>query len=338
MNRVLRILRLLLWPFGIDVRRRNTHNLRPYLQPFKNASNFTVLATVRDYFVSDDDLHEPRTADINILKICFRTCLTTQRAGKGHGMVAGASLPETVARCFLTLIRSVNLAAQLDPTLAIEVMIIDDHSEDSLINPIKTLAQRLACPWRFHTPAVRGPGASLYEQFGFAADDNALYYFCEDDYLHDERAIFEMVKFYQQLFSLTGRHVVLAPQEHELLYGDCQYPSYLVVSPYRHWRSCSHATHVLFTHAHAVQKYWRFFENTKFVGNRKKRHLGSEKRTTNLLFNHVPCFAPLPALAGHFQTPDLLPPVFNWRALWDANDPAKLPPLSPSGLPLSHLV
>ena len=72
-------------------------------------------------------------------------------------------------------------------------------------------------------------------------------------------------------------------------------------------------------HSSTVRKYWEYFENTRFVGNKKKRRLGVEARTTNYLFNHLPGFAPIPALAAHMQAEKCLPPFFNWRPNWDQN-------------------
>jgi len=145
--------------------------------------------------------------------------------------------------------------------------------------------------------------------------------FCEDDYLHERTAVYEMWSFYQQIFASTNRHLVIHPQEHECLYNSSFYPSYILQNPYRHWRSVADATHIFLTHAHVVRDYWKYFENTKYVGDRKNRHLGSERQTTNLLFDHIPGFVPLPALAGHMQSTHVLPPFFPWQALWDANNP-----------------
>jgi len=38
-----------------------------------------------------------------------------------------------------------------------------------------------------------------------------------------------------------------------------------------------------------------------------------------LLFNHIPGFAPIPALSAHMQTEESTPPFFDWHDLWDKN-------------------
>ena len=326
MNEVLRLLQHSLRPFGYDIRKRETYNLLP----FKGIDPVPSLDRVRQDFDYDGGKERQETANLDALKIVFRTCLNHERDLKALSRVAAAPLADTVEHCFLSLVASVNAALEEAKTLNIEVLILDDHSAAAPLDRVLRVAARLNCPWSVQTTEVRGQGASLYQQFALARNDDALYYFCEDDYLHEKRAIYEMWAFYRQVFQSTRRHLVIHPQEHECLYnGNSFYPSYLVLSPFRHWRSVSDATHILFTHAHVVRDYWRFFENTKYVGDRRKRRLGSERRTTNRLFQHLPCFVPIPALAGHMQSPHVLPPFFDWEALWDASTPLNSPPGAP---------
>ena len=317
MNDILRLISRALRPFGYDIRKRNTHNL----SPLKGIPPLASLERVRRDFSYDREIERSEVANLDVLKIVFRTCLNAERNKKSHGLIASASLSDTVTRCFLSLVSSINDALEEPNSPQIELIILDDHSDADAIKPISEIAARLNCSWKLQTTTTQGQGASLHQQFSMARNDDSLYYFCEDDYLHERSAVFEMFSFYRQIFQLTRRHLVLHPQEHESLYDSSFYPSYLVLSPFRHWRSVSDATHVLFTHSHVLREHWEFFENTKFVGNRNKRHLGSERRTTNQLFQYLPGFVPIPALAGHLQSAHLLPPFFDWRTLWDANDP-----------------
>jgi hypothetical protein len=320
MNEFLRLLQKTLRPFGYDIRKRKTYNLLP----FKGIAPLPSLDQVRDDFDYNGGTDRAASANVNTLKIVYRTCLNHARNLKASERVSQVPLVEAVERCFLSLVTSVNAAREEKDAPEIDVLILDDHSDAELLERILRMAERLRCTWKTKTTETSGQGASLHEQFALAAQDDALYYFCEDDYLHEKRAIYEMVAFYKQIFAQTKRHLIIHPQEHENLYDRFFYPSYLVLSPYRHWRSVSDATHQLLTHAHVVRDYWEYFENTKFVGNKKKRKLGSEAMTTNRLFDHLPCFAPIPALAGHLQSERVLPPFFQWEELWDNNSPNKV--------------
>ena len=117
-------------------------------------------------------------------------------------------------------------------------------------------------------------------------------------------AINEMVDFYQGVHKEISAHLLIHPQEHELIYSQINYPSYILEGRNRRWRTISHSTHTFFTHSSVVDKYWEYFGNTKYVGHKGKRHLGSEKQTTDKLFNHILGFSPIPAVAVHLQSKD----------------------------------
>ncbi len=319
MNELMRLLDRAIRPFGYDVRMRQGVNLLT----FKGIPPTPDLVRVRDNLNSP--VASPETApNLDSVEIIYRICLTEDRIAKSTIRLEGLPLDEVVERCFISLIRSVDFAIPLEsegvPKIALTIL--DDHSNPDLLRRVTRHADMLRCPWTIVQTKKKGQGWSLHEQFEMSLDRDALCYFVEDDYLHVTTAVFEMWKFYRQIYDASGAHCVIHPQEHESLYGRSYGPAYLVLSPYRHWRSASDATHCLFMHSEVVRTHWLYFENTKFVGNGANRRQGSERRTTNQLFDHLPCFSPIPALAGHLQAENCLPPHFNWRSLWDQNSPA----------------
>ena len=313
MNELLRLLRKSLRPFGYDIRKRGTYNLLP----FRSVEKFPDLTQMRKDFDYDGTPERKAEANLDHLKLIIRTCIRDDRNVKAHSKLTDASLLETVLRCLRSVVVSANDAVARPQPPKITVTVMDDHSDEIYLRQIEKILSTLTCPWEIKTTSSRGQGASLHEQFALARTDEALYYFCEDDYLHEPTALYEMWAFYRDVYRFTYRHLVLHPQESESLYGGQHYPSYLLLSPTRHWRTCSHATHMFMTHAHVVRDYWQFFDGTKYVGNRKMRKYGSESRTTNRIFQELPCLVPIPALAAHLQQDDSLPPFFNWKSLWD---------------------
>lgn len=310
MNEFLRIFKRTFKLFGYDLKKAGKFTL----QPLKNQPDIH-LETV--YKAFDQDKHKV-TGDLDNLVVFIRTCLRTNRNVDMRPRFTGGSTAETVYRCLRSTVRSVNHAFHQEGGRNIEVIILDDHSDAPYLQKIKELCAELQCPWVIQTTRETGQGKSLHEQFELAKSLNALCYFCEDDYLHELSAIMEMWNFYRQMVEQTGNHLVLHPQECESLY-QTHYPSYIIAGEKRHWRTMNHATHVLFMHSDVVKSYWHYFENTKYVGDRKNRQLGSESKTTNLLFNHIPGFCPIPAVAGHAQFEHTLPPCFPWHKIWEEN-------------------
>ena len=126
MNEVLRILKRSLRPFGYDIRKRQAYNLLPY----KGIASLPCLDRVRDNFDYDGGAERQDGSNLDKLKIIFRTCLTEQRNLKSAGRVAGAPLIDTVERCFVSLVKSVNAALLPEGAPQVEVILLDDHSEE----------------------------------------------------------------------------------------------------------------------------------------------------------------------------------------------------------------
>lgn len=308
MNEALRLLKKTLKPFGYDLKSVGNYTLMPP----KHLHHDQLQTTYQAF----DQPNQVNTSNLQELTIFIRTCLRSNRNVDTTPRFTGVSLAETVYRCLSSTITAIN-CANIAPR-ACKVIVLDDHSDSHYIDILQKIFSKLTCPWELRTTQKTGQGWSLLEQFERAKALDSLCYFCEDDYLHLPSSISEMWDFYLDISNKTHGHMVLHPQEMEFLYNH-YYPSYLLKGSTRHWRTMCHATHVLWTHSHVVQQYWPYFENVRFVGNRQKRHLGSEARTTNLLFNHIPGFCPLPGLAGHTQFDFTLPPFFDWQTIWQDN-------------------
>lgn len=315
MNDALRLLRKFLRGYGYDIKRYHQYNLLP----IANLSEFSSLSRLHQA----EPTPGATAAELGRLCICLRTCLRRDEQARHAPAFAGANRAEMVFRCVQSLVNSINHAIAHHLDVTIELRVLDDHSDEAVVAQLKELCQKSACAWLLKTTRARGQGASLLEQFEYARGQDALFYFCEDDYLHEPSALLEMCRFYRQVYKICGTHLLIHPQEHEFLYTRHIYPSYLLLGEHRHWRTISHATHTLFLHSATVKKYWDCFANTQYVGDRKRRRLGVESRTTNLLFEQMPGFAPIPALAAHMQAEGCLPPFFDWRNLWERSNPGQ---------------
>jgi glycosyl transferase family 2 len=309
MNEVLRLLDRVLKKQGYSIKRHPQYNLLP----LKSFDDLAEQKTVYDALNSEND---NKSDNVNRLEVCLRTCINNKRAKGKRSELTGVSLDEHLLTCINSLFVSINDA--LENNIDVRLTIFDDRSDEQIIDKIKVLANKLNCEWKLITTENTGQGESLLEHFSYAKGKDALFYFCEDDYLHEDNAIIEMLNFYKKVYEQTGSHLLIHPQEHELIYSQYNYPSYILLGENRRWRSMSNATHTFFTHSRVVSNYWEYFENTKYMGlkNSKLRHLASEKKTTDRLFNHIPGFSPIPAVAIHFQTEDCLPPFYDWKSLW----------------------
>lgn len=312
MNELLRLLdRMLVRPQGYRIVRSGQVHLRPVRDLDRIDPDGSLGAAQVLFEDGAAGPARPATA----LTVMARTCLRSPRRSRRHALVDDP-LETVVATCLRSLVASINHAAVGSGVDDIAVEVDDDHSDPDGYAVIEAVLAGLRVPWTLRTTEETRAGPVMHAQFRRGADLDRLVYFVEDDYLHAPDAIAAMVGFYQQVHGLTGRHLVLHPQEQSVLYRR-HYPSYLVLGADRRWRTTQHMSHTLFTHGSVVRDHWGFFENTRYVGHPTKRlmHRGSERRTTNRLLQVLPGFCPIPALAAHFQAPDLLPPFFDWRPL-----------------------
>jgi hypothetical protein len=311
MNDLLKSLSKALHPLGYHIRpRRGLNFLKiPALETPVQAEN---ISTPRKAI---NALSTPPEGNLDALHIYLRTCIRPNRNANPRPLLTGADQAENALRCFNSLLHAIEFAK--GPTIKLTIM--DDRSEAQALARIKSLLLQTDIAAEIRTTAQTGQGASLYETFSAGPNDDALVYFVEDDYLHEQDALLCLWNFYKSMAARAGSHLVLYPQEHNALYSD-HYPSYIVAGDDRHWRSVRNATHTFLTHGTVVKKFWPLFENTKYVGIKKKRKLGSENRTTNRLFDHVPGFSPLRPCAVHLQYEELLPPFFDWKRLWEKSE------------------
>tara|TARA_R110002072_G_scaffold21902_5_gene77205 strand:- start:34162 stop:35103 length:942 start_codon:yes stop_codon:yes gene_type:complete len=310
MNEVLRILDKLIKKQGYAIKKHPEYNLLP----IKN-NGFDDQNKIYESFNSSNKNNLDNSDNIDRLEVCLRTCINDRRAKSKRSELTNVSLEEHLLKCIKSLFISINEASKQD--LDISLTVFDDRSNADTLEKITQLCKEVKCNWQIVTTDRTGQGESLYQHFAYAKDKNALFYFCEDDYLHETAAIQEMMGFYKNIYKQTSEHILIHPQEHEMIYSEINYPSYIVLGENRRWRTMSNATHTFLTHSSVVKKFWDYFENTKYVGIKAKRHLGSEKKTTDRLFKHIHGFSPIPAVAIHFQSKDCLPPFYDWKALWD---------------------
>jgi len=313
MNEALRLISKSLKPFGYHVRKFQAPNLLKINNLESGEDNTQNITAPR---LSMDKPYWTQDADLSRMVIYVRTCIRANRNIDTTARITQVNLEEHTLRCLRSLVRSVNHALSHNQDRSIELILLDDRSDAEPLTNLEKELKALHCPYTVETTKETGQGNSLHQQFAEGAQQNTLTYFIEDDYLHEENAIDVLWNFYTQITQQLHTHTLLYPQEHPVLYTD-HYPSYILLGPDRHWRSIRHATHSFLTHGHVVRDFWNCFENTKYVGIKKKRKLGSEARTTNKLFHHIPAFSPMKPAAIHLQFEDTVPPLYDWRGLWE---------------------
>ena len=148
-------------------------------------------------------------------------------------------------------------------------------------------------------------------------NDSDLYYFLEDDYIHIDNAITEMLFTYEKISSQLNDELFLCPADYPYLYSSVDNTK-IFFGNTRHWRSVNETLITFLTSKKMLIKY---LEDLKLMGS--KRHHPMELKL-HQIYEKEYCLSPIPSLAMHatnINTTYGLPPNFDWKKIWDENSP-----------------
>ncbi len=145
---------------------------------------------------------------------------------------------------------------------------------------------------------------------------NDLVYFVEDDYIHDENAISEMLFAFERLTSQLGKDVFLCPADYPYLYNKIE-DTKIFLGNKRHWRTVKETLITFMTSKEMIMKYWE-----DFIAMSTTRHHPMEKKLHEI-YEKEYCLSPIPSLAMHATNINSsygIPPNIDWVKLWNENE------------------
>jgi len=229
--------------------------------------------------------------------------------------VVGSEVPksEVIKRSLRSLAFSL-AEAQRAGLADIRLSILDDHSSPEMLSFLERFASALPFSAEVYSLEGEGNAASLAACFARGRVSHAdLLYFVEDDYMHVSEAMSEMLESYALFFeNLGGRPVALFPADDPSFYRPNTFvPSRVVTGSRRHWRTNVQTTCTFFLSRSVLETHYPVFEELT-------RNGVDEGSSINRLWQGpVVLFTPLPSLAAHLQFSDCIPPLFDWKSLWE---------------------
>ena len=143
-----------------------------------------------------------------------------------------------------------------------------------------------------------------------------LVYFVEDDYLHQQEAIIEMIFAYERIASQTNRELILCPTDYPYLYAKID-PTNIFLGSTKHWRVVGETLCTFLTSSNILYKYW-----DKFISMCQFEHYPFEQPLHDIYKSEY-CLSPIPSLALHCTNVNSiygLSPVMNWERIWEENE------------------
>ena len=226
---------------------------------------------------------------------------------------------ELLTGCVRSLLRSAANTTDID----ISVTVLDDHSSADTVKKLQHMIASLPRS-RFESLSQQGYNHSAHQQWLLCRDSECdLVYSVEDDYLHCDSAIQEMVDSFV-FFSQRLKHdqIVLYPFDHPNEYNPPRRRDFVVRGSARHWRTGTYTTNVIMTRPDILRTYWDRFETLalKYNGdylNPRTEHY-DETNTIQPIWEQGPVsrFNPIPSLALHMQFDMERDPFIDWQTWW----------------------
>ena len=232
-------------------------------------------------------------------------------------------------RSINSLINSINFCKSKYPNLKINSVIIDDNSKEENLNRIKKLIENknieiISLDHKKYRAIIKKQKsdetfsnlASLFKCFEIGKEQGEdLIFFVEDDYLHFETMLEEMIASYERIASQLKREIFICPSDYPYLYMNNQKTNILVGNK-RHWRTIDKTLCTFMTSKDLFLKNWVNYEKTCLDRNEPF------EKYINEIYQKEICISPLKSLSLHLTNVNSsygLAPFIDYKKLWDVN-------------------
>ena len=269
------------------------------------------------------------TKRVNSILIILRMNTEVEIWDQNKKRLFGEPKIEYSIRSIKSLIKSIDFCQKKYPDLKIKTIIIEDHSKKENLEKVEKLIQNqnidiVSLDHEKYKPLIKEQKsigtfsnlASLLQSFEIGKNKGEdLIFFVEDDYLHFEPMLEEMVASYERIASQIGKDIFMCPSDYPYLYMSNEKTNILIGNK-RHWRTISETLCTFMTTKSLINKYWDNFYKTC-----TDRHDPFEKYMNEIYQKEI-CISPLKSLSLHLTNINSsygLSPFINYKKLWEEN-------------------
>ncbi len=238
---------------------------------------------------------------------------------------------EYTLRSLNSLIKSINFSKNKYPDIEFNIIIIDDNSQKENISKIDKLIAKnnikidsIYLNQNDYKKIIKEQKSdqtfsnlsSLFKCYEVAKDKcNDLVFFVEDDYLHFEPMMEEMIASYERISSQLKKELFMCPADYPYLYMNNEKTNILIGNK-RHWRTIDRTLCTFMTSKIMIDKYWNNFYNTCLDRN------DPFEKYINEIYKKEFCISPLKSLSLHMTNINSsygLSPFIDYKKIWDEN-------------------
>ena len=232
-------------------------------------------------------------------------------------------------RSINSLIKSIKLCKNKYSHLSINTVVIDDNSKKENLDKIKDLIQNenfeiISLDHEKYRSIIKKQKsaetfsnlASLLQSFEIGKNQgDDLIFFIEDDYIHYETMLEEMISSYERIASQVKKDLIMCPSDYPYLYMNNEKTNILIGSK-RHWRTINRTLCTFMLSKDLLNKYWENLYKTCI-----DRHDPFEKYINEIYLSEV-CISPLKSLSLHLTNINSsygLSPFIDYKKIWETN-------------------
>ena len=232
-------------------------------------------------------------------------------------------------RSINSLIKAITVCRNKYPVIKIKTIIVDDQSKKDNLDKIRKLIQDqnieiIPLDHEKYKSIIKKQEktetfsnlASLLQSFEIGKNrSDDLIFFIEDDYIHSETMLDEMISSYERIASQVKKDIIMCPADYPYLYMNNEKTNILIGSN-RHWRTINKTLCTFMLSKNLLSKYWENFYKTCL-----DRHDPFEKYINEIYENEV-CISPIKSLSLHLTNVNSsygLSPFLDYKKLWEDN-------------------
>ena len=238
---------------------------------------------------------------------------------------------EYTFRSLVSLCQNINNIKNKFKNFNVSLEIIDDNSQKNVVNQMQDICIKHNISFKINnldipkyekrmnfrdnsrmlahnSHIVQSKELALKSEFD-------LLYFVEDDYVHEEDALIEMIYSYQKLASQFNDEVVLCPTDYPYLYVEPR-NTLNFIGHKKHWRLIDQSLCTYLISKKTLEKYWAYYEDM-FLNN-----YNPYEKPLHELYKKINCFSPMPSLSLHLANINSiygLSPLKDWIKIWNKN-------------------
>ena len=274
---------------------------------------------------------------VNALTIIFRSCTNINMLTQNKKRLFDQNKSEYTFRSLNSIIASLNQAKITFPKIEFDIVIIDYNSKKEDLEQIKKQLKKsnfknsiISLDINEFINNIKKVNAknenvtenqmsnmsNIHKSLLVGKNQcNDLIYFVEDDYLHKQDAINEMIFTYERISSQINRELILCPADYPYLYTKID-PTNIFLGANKHWRKIDETLCTFLTSKVLLEKYWE-----KFISMCQFEHYPFEQPLHDIYKTEY-CLSPIPSLALHCTNVNSifgLSPNMDWKKTWDEN-------------------